>query len=444
MDCGMSSKDHDSAEVMVVVEPLAKADQAFEAQNRYATEYAQGHWKRRALSVLIATAMACYVGYLLSELDKSDHGFTLLSVVASASAGPLGLSIFAALMRQKCMRCPPASAGAWLILVIDEFLAFYAFRSYGYIIGITYVASVLGIGLLPSYGLFVPRDPSVNWVEVAVEQALLVHTAEGGKSYKRLINNYRDAEEIAASWLRRFGYSDAHVTVDRQDDGIDVDSIGAVAQVKYWETKRVGIAEVQRLGGSAKRGQACYFFAALGYTRAATHWAESSDNRMRLFVMRSDGNIIAWNSRARRALWATPPQVPSERRRSIPYWLVAGLGIFMVCDSVFLAWATIMLYLNGVGLGLVVPFAVFPLCLFAGFIALASEPFRKLQKEIKGEQHLSLREILTIQPNNADADLPADDYTGHTPDLMSRVFGLIDDMRMERRAFWRLIRARAH
>jgi len=427
----------------MLVEPLSTADRAFEAQRKYAAEYARVHWKKRTLSCLVAVAMACYVGYLLSKIDHTDRGFSLLSIVVSATAGPLWLSILAALMREKGIRIPPATVGTWLILALDECLGFYVFRSYGYVIGITYIASALGVGLLPSYGLFIPGDPSVNWVEVIVEQAFLVHTARGGKSYKQLINNYRDAEEIAASWLRRFGYSDALVTVDRQDDGIDVESVGAVAQVKYWKTKRVGIAEVQRLAGSAKRGQGCYFFAAVGYTRAATRWAESPDNRMKLFVMRSDGNIIAWNNRARRSLWETPPHVPSKKRRSISFWWVCGLGIFIGCDSAFLTWATIMLYMNGAGLALVAPFAVFALGAFMGFIGLASEPISKLRKSMKGEQRLSLREILTLQANYVDAGLPADDYAGNTPDFMLRIFGLIDDMRMERRALWRFMRARA-
>jgi hypothetical protein len=349
MDRGMSSEDHDSADAMLV-EPLSKADRAFEAQRKYTAEYVQVHWKKAVLCCLIAAIMACYVGYLFSKINKTDRGFELLGEIVAATAGPLWLSTFSALMRQQGLRCPPATAGAWFLLALDECLAFYVFRSYGYVIGIAYVISALGIGLLPSYGLFVPAVPSANWIEVTIEQALLVHTAQGGKSYKRLIDSYRDAEEIAASWLRRFGYSDAHVTVDRQDDGIDVEATGAVAQVKYWKKKRVGIAEVQRLAGSARRGQACYFFAAAGYTRAATRWAESPDNRMRLFVMRSDGNIVAWNSRAHRALLATPPHIPSERRRSVPFWLVGGLEIFMGCDSAFLTWAAIMLYLKGAGL----------------------------------------------------------------------------------------------
>jgi hypothetical protein len=86
---------------------------------------------------------------------------------------------------------------------------------------------------------------------------------------------------------------------------------------------------------------------------------------------------------------------------------------------------------------------MFALGVLAGFVRLAYEPIRKLRKNRKNQQQrLTLREIFTLQPNMVDAGLPADDYAGHTPDFMLRVFGLIDDIRMERRALWRSIRTR--
>jgi hypothetical protein len=441
MDDEMISEDQSGAEAMLV-EPPSKADRAFANQRKYATEYSQLHWKKQIISGFLAVVMACYVGYVLFKLDTSDRGFSHLSIAFSAAAASLGFSIASALARTKCLRIPPATIGAWFFLGLEESLAFYDFHSYGNIMGAAYVISVLGIVLLPSYGLFIPADPSVDWVEVLLEQTMLVHTATGGESYRKLINNYREAENIAASWLRRFGYPDAHVTADRQDDGIDVESIGAVAQVKYWKTKRVGIAEVQRLAGSARRGQACYFFAALGYTKAATRWAESPDNRMKLFVMRSDGNIFAWNHRARRALRETKPQIPSEQRSPIPFWLVVGAGAFLGCDSAFFAWVTVILYLKGAALTLVIVFAIFTLSFSLGFIGITSEPINRLRKSIKNGQGLSLREIVTLPVNDVDAGLPADVYAGYAPDFTRRVFGLIEDMSLERRAMGRIIRAR--
>jgi len=48
----------------------------------------------------------------------------------------------------------------------------------------------------------------------------------------------REAEEMAARWLRRFGHTDAVVTPPGPDNGIDVAARGAVAQIKLWRNDR--------------------------------------------------------------------------------------------------------------------------------------------------------------------------------------------------------------
>ena len=63
----------------------------------------------------------------------------------------------------------------------------------------------------------------------------------GAEAYAVLIRSERDAENTAGRWLHRLGYSDAVLTAAGHDNGIDVISAGAVAQVKRWRTKPVGI-----------------------------------------------------------------------------------------------------------------------------------------------------------------------------------------------------------
>jgi hypothetical protein len=47
------------------------------------------------------------------------------------------------------------------------------------------------------------------------------------------IESWQDAELNAAAWMRYWGYGDAAVTRSGSDDGIDVTSELALAQVKH-------------------------------------------------------------------------------------------------------------------------------------------------------------------------------------------------------------------
>ncbi|MEU4243093.1 restriction endonuclease [Actinoplanes sp. NPDC026619] len=100
----------------------------------------------------------------------------------------------------------------------------------------------------------------------------------GAEAYAVLFRSERDAENTAGRWLHRLGYSDAALTAAGHDNGIDVISAGAVAQVKRWRTTPVGIREVQRLAGAAEPGQTCLFFASYGYTAAASTAAAIRDH----------------------------------------------------------------------------------------------------------------------------------------------------------------------
>ncbi|MDX2934453.1 restriction endonuclease [Streptomyces ipomoeae] len=97
-----------------------------------------------------------------------------------------------------------------------------------------------------------------------------------GRPPERLIREARDAELIAAEWMRYLGFTDAVVTPVGADGGIDVVGADAVAQVKL-EGKATGRPTVQQLHGVAvHEGKTGVFFSAAGYTPQARTWAQTS------------------------------------------------------------------------------------------------------------------------------------------------------------------------
>ena len=298
-----------------------------------------------------------------------------------------------------------------------------------------------GVGGVLCYGLYIPPDPSIDWDAVFYEQLLLVRTARGGRSYKKIITDYRKAEEIAASWLRRFGYRDAHVTPDRQDDGIDVESFGAVAQVKNWTTKRVGIAEVQRLVGSAKRGQACFFFAAIGYTKSASTWAAKPDCPVGLFTLTLDGNIRACNYRARRALWGASIHLPVALRRPLTSRQVLSFSLIMFLGSIFFAYIAIYF---GIAAGPVwgLMFGLIAVCTFGAAADQGGRPMVRVVKNAKNHKPFDIRKSFTREISREDEGLPSDDFVGYEPDLMFRLIYRIVDLGVQCRTMGRILRTR--
>jgi hypothetical protein len=128
--------------------------------------------------------------------------------------------------------------------------------------------------------------------------------------YPKIVHTWQDAEKVSAAWIRRLGYPDAEVSPPGSDNGVDVRSVGAVAQVKCWARRRVGIREVQRIAGSAEPGQACAVFSTSGYTRKAYEWACVSDREVALFRLRRDGTIRADNRWADLMLCRAPIRLP--------------------------------------------------------------------------------------------------------------------------------------
>lgn len=94
---------------------------------------------------------------------------------------------------------------------------------------------------------------------------------------ERLIRSPHDAELTAADWMRHWGFSDAAATPVGADEGIDVNSSDAVAQVKALMVP-VGRPDLQNLAGvAAVEGKKALFFALCGYTSQAISWAEKAE-----------------------------------------------------------------------------------------------------------------------------------------------------------------------
>jgi hypothetical protein len=89
--------------------------------------------------------------------------------------------------------------------------------------------------------------------------------------------DWKSAEAYAVRDLRARGFTDARLTGNGTDGGIDVRSSRAVAQVKHW-SRPVGLQEVQRLYGAAvAERRSPYFYSRTGYTRPAIEFARQNN-----------------------------------------------------------------------------------------------------------------------------------------------------------------------
>ena len=86
----------------------------------------------------------------------------------------------------------------------------------------------------------------------------------------------RDAEELAADWMRSMGATGVEVTRFQGDGGIDVTSTDHIAQVKHFATN-VGVAPIRELSGVVRMdGRRGLFFATNGYSAGAIEFADRS------------------------------------------------------------------------------------------------------------------------------------------------------------------------
>lgn len=111
----------------------------------------------------------------------------------------------------------------------------------------------------------------------------------------------RGAEMLVAVWMRHLGFTDAVVTPEKSDGGIDVTSGTHVAQVKHY-TGNVSVVEVRELFGVAiARDKAGLFFTSNGYTADAITFAASVNLPLFLYSA-EDGTLRGANSWARALL----------------------------------------------------------------------------------------------------------------------------------------------
>jgi hypothetical protein len=109
---------------------------------------------------------------------------------------------------------------------------------------------------------------------------------------------WQEAERLAASALRQFGFSDADVTGAGTDRGLDVSGSSIAAQVKYTSAS-VGRPLIQQLTGAAG-GRQTAFFSRSGYTQHAVEEAER--HAMALFTLTLPTSVTAHNSAARQMI----------------------------------------------------------------------------------------------------------------------------------------------
>jgi hypothetical protein len=97
--------------------------------------------------------------------------------------------------------------------------------------------------------------------------------------------HWRQAEFLAAEWLRHLGAVDVKVTPERRDGGVDVATSDAFVQVKCLERDLIGVKAVRELVGvAAPLGRRALFFSTTSLTSDAQQFAR--DTNTALFVMR--------------------------------------------------------------------------------------------------------------------------------------------------------------
>lgn len=122
--------------------------------------------------------------------------------------------------------------------------------------------------------------------------------------------NWRAAEHLAAEHMKALGFSDAAITKSGADGGVDVAGTDAVAQVKF-HAKPVGSPDIQRLRGAAHGITHALFYAASGYSMAAT--AAATSTGIALFTYNADGSVDPANDVAREMVRSPATSLSSER-----------------------------------------------------------------------------------------------------------------------------------
>ena len=238
-------------------------------QVRWTKQYVQDHQLRRKLSWALAVPLAVYLAFGLYRMVGGGWWNAFL-IPVFFTAVPLGcIHTAAELARQNYPSVGHWTIASSLFLVSAVGFAVTYHEPWNLQYGILHTIVALAIPSTLGYGLHITLNPAVDWDLVMLDFISRAQSAERSAAHDYQISDYNQAEEVAAAWLRRFGYADAKVsgkTESGHDDGVNIFAARAVAQVKYWVTKRVGIKHVQQLAGAAQPWQDKLFFAA-----SATH-----------------------------------------------------------------------------------------------------------------------------------------------------------------------------
>ena len=439
-------KDHDDPDTLRLYEAAAAA------QIRWAADYVQQHRHRRRYAWIVAVPLAGYLSYSIFRLI----GGSWLDAFLIALCFTLVPLCCIQIATEEATKSYPA-AGSWLLawgmLLLDGGELFWRYHAPSLAYGIIQALPAVSIPLVLAYGLRIPLDPSVDWARVDHDFLCNVETAVDREVEFPHISDYRQAEEISASWLRRFGYRDAKVSGKSgsgHDDGIDVSSVRAVAQVKYWLTKRVGIREVQRLAGASEPGQAKFFFAASGYTKEASRWAALSDQRVALFIIRPNGHLRAENYYAKKAIWFAKFRVPSEfrkpRRRKV--WPEVIFIIFFGLGTGFFLAVLVQLLTESHAKGDKAESVAIITSLTALFLLMfihaSAAVMRRLINAVKSycrhRKWPGWRSIFVEPPKQIhDAGLPSDYFVGFEVPALLRIAALAIGLRSSLRRCRRLV-----
>jgi Restriction endonuclease len=94
----------------------------------------------------------------------------------------------------------------------------------------------------------------------------------------------REAEFLAAAWMKKLGLGANQVTPSTKDGGIDVDSELWAAQVKF-QSQPISVSAVRQLMGAKQQGQRAIFFSKSDYTRSSVDFA--NQRGVALFVLKT-------------------------------------------------------------------------------------------------------------------------------------------------------------
>ncbi|MFD6611408.1 restriction endonuclease [Micromonospora chalcea] len=403
-------------------ESTSPAARIYEARRQWAQTYANKHRSRRRLGAVLSSVFTVVAGigvYWMPGVAEASF-LDRLFIVILFPLFPILAARMSARIRLGGDTATKGWALAWLLAICWAAILFFGYANNGQL-SLAIFFGVNGIAQVAVHAacMFIPVDYKFE-DEVVLPRVLETHAVSPPETCGSALSDYREAEKMAAAWLRRFGYKDAEVTPTGQDGGIDVAARGAVAQVKLWHTKRVGISEVQRLAGLTKLGQRPFFFARSGYTKQAEDWASDPAHRVALFELEGDGNLRAANFTALRTLYKAPFRMPLSARQpiSIRFKILTG-GFFLFGILLISAGGAFILTMPDINF---MPSLLFIggiwLVYLLGFVQILGKDALRLVRAVasrrKGQMWPGWQGILTDPVVlDGDEDLPPGQFAGY-------------------------------